>query len=170
MSAESPALATQGAGTYPTLAICECPLRARPEADACSATPNVRIKSEIVSLGFRLNEFLITNGRTSFAPCPARTLAYHASSGRHRSGAAKLGWIVVGGRVVVVGPQTTRSGVVAIDPRTTRSDVARDHSMAGTNDDMPRFGKIPSCGGVRRSTESDQTAQCQDRAHCIFSS
>jgi hypothetical protein len=55
----------------------------------------------------------------------------------------------------VVGPQTTRNGVVAIDPRTTRSDVAWDHSLAGTNDDMSRFGMMPSCG-VRRSTESDQ--------------
>jgi hypothetical protein len=90
-------------------------------------------------------------------PCHARTLAC-ASSGRRRSAAAKLGWIIVGRRVVVVGPQTTRNGVVAIDPHTTRSGVAWDHSLAGTNDDMSRFGMMPSCGGVRRSTESDQKA------------
>lgn len=51
----------------------------------------------------------------------------------------------------MVGPQTTRNGVVAIDPHTTRSDVAWDHSFARTNDDMSRFGMMPSCG-VRRST------------------
>ena len=58
----------------------------------------------------------------------------------------------------MVGPQTTRNGVVAIDPHTTWSGVAWDHSLAGTNDDMSRFGMMPSCGGVRRSTESDQKA------------
>jgi hypothetical protein len=63
-----------------------------------------------------------------------RTLAY-TSSGRRRSAAARLGWIIVGRRVVVVGPQTTRNGVVAIDPHTTQSGVAWDHSLAGTNDD-----------------------------------
>ena len=68
----------------------------------------------------------------------------------------------------MVGPQTTRNGVVAIDPHTTWSGVALDHSLAGTNDDMSRFGMMPSCGGVRRSTESDQKAQCQDRTRCIF--
>jgi len=57
----------------------------------------------------------------------------------------------------VVSPQTTRNGVVAIDPHTTRS-VARDHSLAGTNDDVSRFGMMPSCSGVRRSTESHQKA------------
>jgi hypothetical protein len=41
-----------------------------------------------------------------------------------RSGAAKLGWIIVGGRVVVVGPPTPRNGGVAIDPLTTWSDEA----------------------------------------------
>jgi hypothetical protein len=58
----------------------------------------------------------------------------------------------------VVGPQTARNGVVATDPHTTRSGVAWDHSLAGTNDDMSRFGMMPSRGGVRRSTESDQKA------------
>jgi hypothetical protein len=58
----------------------------------------------------------------------------------------------------VVGPQTTRNGVVAIDPHTTRSDVAWDHSPAGTNDDISRFGMMPSYGGVRGSRESDQKA------------
>src|SRR5229473_3362617 len=95
-------------------------------------------------------------------------LAY-TSSGCRRSGAAKLGWVIVGRRVVVVGPQTTHNGAVAIDPHTTWGDVAWDHSLAGTNDDMSRFGKMRSCGGVRRSTESDQKAKCQDRTHCIFS-
>ena len=76
--------------------------------------------------------------------------------GRRGSTAAKLGWIIVGRGVVVVGPETTGNGVVAID--TTRSDLARDHSPAGTNDAMSRFGMVPSCGGVRRSTERDQKA------------
>ena len=58
----------------------------------------------------------------------------------------------------MVGPQTTRNGVIAIDPHTTWSDLARGHSLTGTNDDMPRFGLMPSCRGVRRSTESDQKA------------
>jgi hypothetical protein len=49
------------------------------------------------------------------------------------SGTAKLGWIVVGRRVVVVGAEATRNGVVAIDPLTIRSDVAWDPSPAGTN-------------------------------------
>jgi hypothetical protein len=62
----------------------------------------------------------------------------------------------------VVGPQTARNGVVAIDPRTIRSDVARGHSLAGTNDALSRFGLMASCG-VRGSTESDQKAECQDR-------
>jgi hypothetical protein len=72
--------------------------------------------------------------------------------------AAKPGWIIVGRGVVVVSPQTTRNGVVAIDPHTTRSEVAWDHSLAGMNDDMSRFGMKPSCGGIRRSTQSDQKA------------
>src|ERR1700704_4192725 len=80
------------------------------------------------------------NKRTnvSFAPCHARTLAY-TSSGRRRSAAAKLGWIIVGRRVVAVGPQTTRNGVVAIDRHTTRSGEAWDHGLAGTNDAISRF-------------------------------
>jgi hypothetical protein len=86
----------------------------------------------------------------------ARALTY--TSGRRRSAAAKLGWIIVGRWVVVVGPQTARNGVIAIDPHATRSGVAWDYSLAGTNDDMLRFGMMPCCGGVRRSTESDQKA------------
>jgi hypothetical protein len=70
----------------------------------------------------------------------------------------------------VVGPQSAGNGVVAIDPRATRSGVAWDHSLAGTNDNMSRFGLMPSCGGVRRSTESDQEAQCQASTHCIANS
>jgi hypothetical protein len=34
---------------------------------------------------------------------------------------------------------------------------------------VPRFGIMPSWGGVRKSTESDQKAQCQGRTHCMFS-
>jgi hypothetical protein len=56
----------------------------------------------------------------------------------------------------MVGPQTIRNGVVAIDPHTTRSGVAWDHSLGGTNDDMSRFGVMPSCGGVRRSTKKTE--------------
>jgi hypothetical protein len=58
----------------------------------------------------------------------------------------------------VIGPQTTRNGVVSIDPHTTGSDVAWDHSLAGTNDDVSRFGMMLSYGCVRRSTESDEKA------------
>jgi hypothetical protein len=58
----------------------------------------------------------------------------------------------------VVGPPTTRNGVVAKDPHAARSDVAWDYSLAGTNDDISRFGMMPSCGGVSRNTESDQEA------------
>ena len=54
----------------------------------------------------------------------------------------------------MVGPQTTRNGVVAIDPHTTRSGIAWDRSLAWTNDDISRFGMMPSYGGVRRSTEN----------------
>ena len=50
----------------------------------------------------------------------------------------------------MVGPQTARNGVVAIGSAHHRSDVAWDHSLAGTNDDMSRFGMMPSRGGVRR--------------------
>lgn len=81
---------------------------------------------------------------------------------------AKLGRIIVGWRVVVVGPQTTRNGVVAIDPRTTWSDVAWDHSLAGMNDDMSRFVVIHSCG-ARRSTQGDQKTQNQNKTHGICS-
>jgi len=109
-------------------------------------------------------EFIAAAPRTLV---PRESFAY--TSGRRRSGAAKLGWIIVGRGSVVVGPQTTRSGVVAVDPCTTRTDVAWDHSLAGTNDNMSRFGMMPSCGGVRRSTESDKKAQGEDRTHCIFS-
>ena len=48
----------------------------------------------------------------------------------------------------MVGPQTTRNRVVAIDPHTTRRGVAWDPSLAGTNDDISRFGMMPCCGGV----------------------
>jgi hypothetical protein len=58
----------------------------------------------------------------------------------------------------VIGPQTARSRVVAIDPPATRGDVAWDHSAAGANDEMSRFGMMLPCGCIRRSTESDQKA------------
>ena len=80
------------------------------------------------------------------------------TSGRRTSAAAKLRWIIVGRRVVVVSPQTTRNGVVAIDPHTIWRGVAWDRGLAGTSDDMSRFGVMPCCGGVRRSTESGQKA------------
>jgi hypothetical protein len=89
--------------------------------------------------------------------------------GSRRSAAAEFRWIIAGRRVVVVGPQTTRNGVVAIDSPSTRRDVARDQSLAGTNDGLSRLGTMPSCGGVRRSKESDQDAQRQDRPHWTFS-
>jgi hypothetical protein len=53
----------------------------------------------------------------------------------------------------MVGPQTTRNGVVAIDPHSTRSGIAWDHSVAWTNDDISRFGMMPSCGGTQKHRE-----------------
>jgi hypothetical protein len=96
-----------------------------------------------------------------FAWCHARTSSY-TSSGRRRSATTKPGRIIVGGRVVVVGPQTARNGVVAIDPHTVRRDmawsvVAWGNGLAGTVDNS-RSGMMPSCGGVRGNTESDQKA------------
>jgi hypothetical protein len=84
-------------------------------------------------------------------------------------GAAKLGWIIVGRMAVVEGLPTNRKGIVAIEPHTIRSHVGWDQRLAGTNDDMSRFGIMPSCGGVRTSTQSYQTGYCQNRTHCIFS-
>jgi hypothetical protein len=69
----------------------------------------------------------------------------------------------------VTGPKTTWHGVVAIDPHTAWSGVTWDRSLAGTNDDVPRFGIAPPCSGVRESTERDQKTKCQDRPHCVFS-
>src|SRR4051812_15704778 len=43
-----------------------------------------------------------------------------------RSAAAKPGWIIIGRRVVVLAPQTSRNGVVAIDPHAARKAVAFD--------------------------------------------
>jgi hypothetical protein len=77
------------------------------------------------------------------------------SLGRALSVTAEFRWIVVGRRVVVVGPETTRNGVVAIDPHTIRSGVAWDHRLAGMNDNMPRFGVMHPCG-IGRRTQSDQ--------------
>jgi len=57
---------------------------------------------------------------------------------------------------VIRSPQISRNGDVAIDPHTTRSGVAWDHSLAGTNDDMSRFGMMPTCAGVRRSKERER--------------
>ena len=73
-------------------------------------------------------------------------------------GAAKPGWIIVGRKVIVEGPATTRNG----DPRTIWSDVGWDQSLTGTHDGMSLFGIMPFCGGVRRSTESHHKAYCQD--------
>jgi hypothetical protein len=58
--------------------------------------------------------------------------------GGARSTAAKLGWIVV-----------TR-GLVLEHRR-----KARVHRLAGTNDNMPRFGVMHPCG-TGRSTQRDQ--------------
>ena len=70
----------------------------------------------------------------------------------------------------MVGPQTTRNGIVPIDARTTRADEAWNGIPAGTNDDVPRLGMMPSCGSVRGTTESDKEAQYQKTAHSTFSS
>ena len=76
----------------------------------------------------------------------------------------------------MVGPQITRNGVVAIDPHTTRSGVAWDHSPAGTNDDMSRFGMIATivnrpwptvkwratlCVGCKRSGSTKRNGPCR---------
>jgi hypothetical protein len=79
------------------------------------------------------------NGRTSALRHVTRELAY-TSSGRRRSAASKLGWLIVGRRIVVVDPQTTRNGVVAIDPHTTRSGVAWDHSSMSSRGSRCRSG------------------------------
>src|SRR4030081_2070902 len=84
-----------------------------------------------------------------------------------RSAAAKFGWIIVGRGIVVGGPKTTRHAVVALDPCVARHGVVLDNGLAWTNDDMSRFGMMYRCGGVRRGTESDKNAQCQDDTHGI---
>jgi hypothetical protein len=72
-------------------------------------------------------------------------------SGRHRSAAAKLGWIVIA------------RGLVLEDRR-----KARVFTLAGANDDMSRFGVMHPCR-VGRSTKGDQKAQGQNRTHRICS-
>jgi len=72
-------------------------------------------------------------------------------SGRRRSAAAELGWIVVA------------RGLVLED----RWKVWV-HTLAGTNGDMSRFGVMHPCG-VGRSTEGDQKAEGQNRTHRICS-
>lgn len=69
----------------------------------------------------------------------------------------------------MIGPQTTRNGIVAINPRTTRGDEAWDHSPTGMNVDVSRPDMMPSCGGVRGTTESNKKAQYQKAAHSTFS-
>src|SRR5690242_16965316 len=81
------------------------------------------------------------------------------------SAAAEFRWIIVGRRGVVVGPPTTGNGVIAIDPRTMRRDAARARRLAGTNDDLSRLGMMPSSGGVRLTTESDDHAKPENRSH-----
>jgi hypothetical protein len=76
---------------------------------------------------------------------------------------AKLGRIIVGRMLVVLGPQTTRNGVVAIDSFTARSCVAGDCSQASTSNDMSRYGMMLSCAGGHRSTQRDQKACGQGR-------
>jgi hypothetical protein len=72
-------------------------------------------------------------------------------SGRRRSAAAKLGWIVVA------------RGLVLEDRR-----KAWVHTLTGTNDDMSRFGMMHPCG-VGRSTEGEQKAEGQNTTHRICS-
>ena len=72
------------------------------------------------------------------ATIKARTNCHTGLRGGARSAAAKLGWIVV-----------TR-GLVLEDRR-----KAWVHRLAGTGDDMPRFGVMHFCG-VGRGTEGDQ--------------
>ena len=72
-------------------------------------------------------------------------------SGRRRSGTAKFGRIVVAG------------GLVLEDRR-----KAWVHTLAGTNDDLSRFGEMHLCG-IGRSREGDQKAQGQNTAHRICS-
>jgi hypothetical protein len=72
-------------------------------------------------------------------------------SGRRRSAAAELGWIVVA------------RGLVLEDRR-----KAWVHTLAGTNGDRSRFGVMHPCG-VGRSTEGDQKAEGQNRTHRICS-
>src|SRR5713226_3648033 len=66
--------------------------------------------------------------------------------------AATLGWIVVA------------RGLVLEDRR-----KAWVHTLAGTTDDMSRFGVMHPCGGVGGSTEGDQKAQSQNRSDHICS-
>src|SRR5277367_5446231 len=80
---------------------------------------------------------LLVDGRQALRHVARKSLAY-TSIARRRSAATKLGWIIVGRRVVVVGPQATRNRVVAIDPHTTRRGVAWDPSLAGTNHESSR--------------------------------
>ena len=72
-------------------------------------------------------------------------------SGRRRSAAAELGWIVVA------------RGLVLEDRR-----KAWVHTLAGTNGDMSRFGVMHPCG-VGRSTEGDQKAEGQNTTHLLQS-
>jgi len=53
------------------------------------------------------------------------------------------------------------------DIRATRRGVAWDRRLAGTNDDTLRFGMMPCCGGVRRST-SDQKPNAKTEALHFF--
>ena len=59
----------------------------------------------------------------------------------------------------MVSPQTARNGIVAIDPHATRGDETRDHGLTRTNDDVSRFGMMPSRGGVRRSIQRNEKAR-----------
>src|SRR5882672_3538258 len=71
--------------------------------------------------------------------------------GGARSAAAKLGWIVVAGSLVL---EHRRKAWV--------------HSLAGMNDDVPRLGVTHLCG-VGRSTQRDQKTQGQNRTHRVCS-
>jgi hypothetical protein len=77
-----------------------------------------KLKLLCLSLLVPDSDCMSSNGRKSALRHVTRELWRTRHLVRRRSAAAKLGWIIVGRRVVVVAPQTTRNGVVAIDPQT----------------------------------------------------
>ena len=86
------------------------------------------------------------------APTYCRLSAFTNGGCAFRSAAAKLGWIVVAG------------GLVLQDRRKARIDISD-----GTLDDLPRFGMMHLCGVGSGSTEDDQKNGGQNRTHRTFS-